>query len=724
MRAVGLGLALGLLLAGPGCPQDERILEQAREKLEAGQLNQALGLLRKGLANSPDDAALNLAYGRALIANGEPSLAVWSLTKAGRDPALATESSLLLARAQIAASGFEEAVETLQALLAREPDNLDALRLVVEARLEARQPEQALETVEHALDLVPDDLGLQMSRMRVFLHLDRPEEAAEVLASIRSRIPSLEKLDPEQRDFLAGRYCAIEATFTHEIGDSQKARPLFEKCLAEHPIHPQVISSASDFFDKIGDRDAATEIHRNALASDPDHLGRRVALSIRLNGLRKHDEAEALLKEVTKTQPDVWAALVDHYLDVDDQKKALDALDHALEVVGSEVPEDWQTVRADLLIQTGRFDEAERAIEEIQEEVYATTARGRLELARGNPAKALEFLERGIRLWPDGTLARYLAAKAAEQLGDFEHAESQYREAYRSDQAYTDAGLQLAELLASRGLPADALTLSTAYLQAKPDDAHGYELAIGYAIAAKEADMARSLLAQYQILPKLRSRSGAFTIRHLLETNRIKDAVALIEGIPMDPSLPENFELLEVRCEVSVARGQVRDAIALVRRIQASAPDRLDLQELEASLLESTGSREEARTVLAGVLERDPERASALRALAALASAAGEKARAIGLYERAAKVDTEDSDSLVAAALLFDRGPEREKPLREALRRKPRNGRAAAELADSLVRDGEAATPEATALLERARRFGEADRADQVAARLTPNTRS
>lgn len=717
-RSLVLGLALGMLVSGAGCDRSGGELAEIRELLAKRQLDEALVLLREGLAESPDDAALNLEYGRALIANGEPSLAVWSLTKAGHDPALEKEASLLLAQAQMATNDYEEAVKTLQTLLEKDPDHLDALRVLVEARLEARQPEQALEEVEHALDLAPDDLGLQMSRMRVFLYLDRQEEAAEVLADIRKKIPSLEQIDPEQSEFLAGRYCAIEAMFTHEIGESDKARSLFEECLEDQPTHPQVISSATSFFDEIGDPDAATEVLRKALASDPTDLQRRVALSMRLDRLGKPDESEALLREVTESQPDVWAALVDHYLDVDDPKKALEALDQAFAVVATEVPGDWRAIRADLLIQTGRLDEADRAIGEIDEEVYATTARGRLELARGNPAKALEYLERGIRLWPDGTLARYLAAQAAEQLGDFEKAESEYREAYRSDQAYTDAGRQLAELLATRGLPSDATTLLMAYLQAKPDDALGYERAIGYALEAKEGDTARSILAQYQRVPNLGLQAAAFSVRHLLQTKRLADAVSVVDAMRIDPARPENFELLEVRCEVLAARGKAGEAIALARRIRSAQTDRLELAELEAELLEKTGAHDEARTILEKVLEREPDRATALRALAALASAAGDEARAIELYERAAGSDPEDADSLVAAALLKERGPEREKDLRLALRRKPRNGLAAAVLADDLVRDGEPATPEASALLDRARRFGAADRADAIAARL------
>ena len=721
-------LVVGYLVASTliffGCSDRERALADANEKIEAGRPEDALAGLRAALADLPDDSALNLAYGRALFASGQPSLAVWSLTKAARDPALFSEATLLLAQAQIATQGDELAVATLQKLLDEEPDHLDALRLMVEACIEARQLDKALETVEHALDLVPDDLVLQMSRMRVFLHLDRQEEAGEVLAEIRSKIPDLDDLDPEVRELLAGRYCAIEATFTHESGDPAKARPLFDQCLVEHPDHPQVLASASGFFDAIGEPERATEIQHQALEMDPENLERRVSLSIRLRRIGAPAEAEKLLKDATETQPGVWTALVDHYVDVDDQEKALDALDHAFAQAGDDVPADWKVVRADLLIQTGRLDEAERAVDEIPEEVYSITARGRLELARGNPAKALELLERGIRLWPDGTMARYLAAQAAEQLGDFERAETEYREAYRADQTYTDAGLQLAALLASRGLPGEALTLSNAYLQANPDDGPGFEQAIGYAVAARNGEMARTLLFHYQRQPGLDVSSAAFAVRQLLRTNQTKEAVELVDGLRFDPARPDHFELLQARCEAWGAVGRASDSLALIRLLRLAEPERLDLAELEASLLEASGARDEAKAILARILAKAPRRATTLRALAALSAASGENARAAELFVQAAEADPEDADSLVDAALLTPPGSERESRLREALRRCPRDGRAAAELADSLGVGLDAAPAEASALLERARRFGATERADEVERRLIRDARS
>lgn len=697
-------LALAAVCLGVGCRDRERILQEAQHLLQTGRAEASLEVLREAIASTPDDAALYLAYGRSLVATGRPSLAVWSLTRAMLAPEHFDEAALLLARAQLESREEDAAVETLAALLDRRPDHHDALRLMIEACIGARQLDRALETAEHALHLLPDDLGLEMTRMRVLLHLDREDDAGRALEAIRDRIPSLEKLSPEERELLAGRYCAIEAMFTHESGRSADARDRFEDCLVDHPDHSQVVASASDYFDAVGDTDRATAIQLAALERSPEDLGRRVSVATRLSRLGEPARAEGLLREVVEQQPEIWSALADHYIDVGELAKALDAGDRAIAGHADDAPTAWKTIRADLLIQLGRYDEAERAIAEIDEEVYAATTRGRLALALGRPEEALSHLERGLRLWPDGTMARYLAARAAEQLGDFDRAEIEYREAYRSDQAYTDAGLQLAELLESRGLPADALTLVLAYLQHRPDDADAYERAVEYALASNDPARANAILSRYRARPRLAARAAAYSIRRLLNARRGEDAVRLAGELEIDPVHPDHLDLLRARCEALVRVGRAGEALERVREARRAANDRSDLVELEAEILSAEGARGEARALLAGVLERDGDRPAALRLLAGLAAEAGEGERAIALYLQAASVDPDDADSLVSAAFFSAPGPERERLLRRALARDPRSDRAASRLAEELRRGGRN-DDEVHRLLARAHRF-------------------
>jgi len=675
-----------------GCSDGDRSNRPTSEaRLEA---------LRSALAENPDDPALNLEYGKLLLASGQPSLAVWSLEKASRDEVHEVEAREFLARAQLAVGSHGDAIDTLAAALELDPDAIELIRLAVRANLDARRHEVALEMVDEGLSLEPDDLPLLMSRMRVLLLLDRGDETVAVIAQIRERIGTLDNLPPARKRFVEGQYCATEAMFTHEHGDSQAASELFSACLEEHASHPLVVSSASDFFDEIGRPEAATEARKGALEADPSNLMFRVNLATRLNDLGDREAAEALLYEVTDRQPAVWPALFDFYNEGGERAKALGALEKSIETTGDAAPEEWKLLRADLLVQLGRLDEAEASIEAIHADVYESVARGRLALARGNPAKALAHLESGLRLWPDGTMARYLAAQAAEQLGDFNRAEQEYREAYRSDQTHTDAGLQLADLLASRGLTSDAADLAAAYTVANPDEPRGYEETIGYALTAQRPKMARSALAAYRNRPALRGRAAAFSARYIFDTNGAEDALELISATPLDLSAPENIDLLRVQSDVLFARGEYQKAIDQLARIQGNAsPPRSDLADLVASILERQGRTEEARQTYLENLQREPDRAQTLRALGRLERASGRLDLAVGYLDRAAAVDEDDWQSALAAALLVESPGERKKRLQKVLRRNPRSGAAASELGRLLQASG--GSPETILDMER-----------------------
>jgi len=648
---------------------------------------------------------LNLAYGAALLSAGQPSLAVWPLQKAAKEPKHASQAGLLLAQAQAATDSHAEAISTLDVILALDPENLTAIRLKVTSLLDSRQPELALESVEIGLEIAPDDLGLQMSRMQALLTLDLGEEAGETLVTIRELLDKSDELGPQQRDFLSGRYCAMEAMFTHESGDSEEARQLFTDCLDQYPDHPQVISSAASFLDEIGDPERATEILLDLLERNPMDLSLRVGIASRLTGLGKPEEAEALLREAVETQPYVWSALADHYGALGEDDAAILAMERALATAGDTAPDDWRLHHADLLIQRGRLDEAEEAIDRIEADVYANTGLGRLELARGNPQEALTLLEKGIRLWPDNPMARYLAAQSAEQLGDFDRAETEYREAYRSDPTFTDAGLILAELLASRGRLQEAANLAANHAASNPEDSRGWELAVEYALAARRGDQARAILSRYQKHPSHPSHSTAFAARYLLRTNRPEDALAVIAGSRLNLVDAENLDVLSAWCEIMDAQQHSAEALDKLDELRDRHPDPIAIRALTARILHDSGRIEESSAAYEAILAEDPEHVASLRGLAAIESNRGRTQRAIELFEKAASSDPSDANSLLSAAMLMDPGPLKEERLREALRRNPRDGEAARELLLIIRSRDEGVSPEATDLAERARRF-------------------
>jgi len=80
-------LVLGAVLLALACGGDaEKRLGEIRNRHETGQYAATLEPLRELLQASPDDPELNHLYGSALLALGQPDLAIWSLRKAALDP--------------------------------------------------------------------------------------------------------------------------------------------------------------------------------------------------------------------------------------------------------------------------------------------------------------------------------------------------------------------------------------------------------------------------------------------------------------------------------------------------------------------------------------------------------------------------------------------------------------------------------------------------------------
>jgi tetratricopeptide (TPR) repeat protein len=695
-----LAVAVAALACGPG---KEARLEEIRARQQTAEFAPTIEPLRELLEEAPDDPELNHLYGVALLGTKQPELAIWPLRKAAAHPDRAIEDGMLLSLALLRGGSAADGVQQVLRVQELAPDRVDVLRLLVKARLDAKQHEEVLQDAARLLEREPGDPEALLARVLALLSLDRPDEAQPALAELRVAM--------EERPGDASwspRICAATATFSKEKGDPEAAEALWNDCLEQFPGEDMLVSGAIDFFAERPGPPRAIEILRRAHEAKPTHLPFLEALATRLGAAGQGAEAEALLRAATHdgvNDVQAWFALSRYHEQRDETAQARDAMAQGLRLMG-DAPAALVAAYADLLIRAGDYDEAEALIPRFEPSpVMLNLLRGRLLLARGKPAEALAALQEGLRLWPDHSVARWLAGTAAEQLGDYDRAIEEYAEAVRNDRGNRDAVLSLLRLLEAQGLYDDAMPILARYRSENPNDPELLVETIRFAYRAGAPKAAQGAARSLAALPGQKGVAAAeVAAMRAAEAGRAA-GIEAIRSAGLDLAEPTNGPALELLVAFLVAEGRAKEALEATRPALAAHPELALFHELRGRALRGAGQPDAAREALERALELEPERASALAEFAALTAERGDRQAALALYDRAAGADPGTAGHPWAAIQLVaatDDSAELERRLEAMLARHGTHAAAASLLAQQLAtRDPE----RAARLSNRARRF-------------------
>lgn len=688
---VGVGFAvaasLGVILIG--CQRDSKpdaqaVFEEARDLINDGKYEEGLAKMRALVDASPGDPDIQLKYGQSLMASGQPSLAVWPLSRAIDDPAYLVEAGLLLARAQTEAGSGIDAIKTATRILEAEPENEDALMARVEASLRENLEERALEDLDRAEKLGADESRIDILRLDALLGLGREEEAEALLTKLADRAEELRSENPAD----AARLCAAIATFTFERGDVEGAKERFDECLEDHGMDNAIlVQAAIQFFDDHGEGDRATDVYKRRFEKNEDRLDLRVDYADRLQRTGKSEEGEKLLLAVTEKQKGVWLALVDFYAIAHDIPKALNALDEAIAASPIE-REDWRFTRADFLLELGRIERAEEALADIDVPAHRALIEARIALARGELDRAIERFEEGIRLWPDNPDARYMAAYAYERRGDWTKAASHYREAARMEHPHYLSSLALAGLQRDLGDMEGVQFLLLRLAEQRPNDPLVAEKLVQYASDTGSGELGIRMLNHLARIRGQAAHAVALAAARVAQTEGPEAALAAIDKSGLDVLDPAHVEALESRTRLLLELDRADEALAHLEKARGRTSDSARLLVLRASIHAAREATELARADLQRALALDGKSIPALLDLAALEVGAGQRdlamkhyAEAIPLESAAAKPELPNpGKATLALARLEIEAGDREaarKRLRALLDENPRQGEAA-----------------------------------------------
>jgi tetratricopeptide (TPR) repeat protein len=654
----------------------------------AGQFEASIEPLRKILAEDAAQPEGNYRLGVALVQTGRPSLAIWPLKKATRTDEFGTQAGLLLASTLLSTQAYEEAIRAASNVLEDDPDRASALLTRARASILSQKAEDALADAEHLLELRPDDSAVYKLLGRILVDLERHEEAEATW--IQFKEISATTGNPDQ----AAQGCGSLALYYQGRSENDKAEAGFVECLTQYPTHSLLQGWASDFFTATERPEKAIEVWQASVDATPEDLNLRSKLADALFAEKRHEEAESLLLESVDLfdTTHAWQLLSNYYKKANRITEAREALEKALERTRRE-PEILRFALADLLIEEGELERAEQIANEMEEESYQTLLQGAISQARGDSAGALELLESGLRLWPNNAGARYIAGRAAQDLGDYPRAISEFREAVRVGVEETDAAYHLAAIYFSLGNYPAAAQFAERQIQKRPySDAGPHIVLIRAASAVGNYTYAMKAVENLK-LEEPESATPSVELAGILRASEGPDAaVVAIEKSGLDLTLPANVAALRSLSEDYLALSRTDEALTAVVQALEKHPDDPGFLDIKARLLVHLGRGEEARAALDKALAVEPEFAPALEVMGTITAQAGDHERALALFKRATEADKSEPENPYKAAqtaAMLGRIDEAKEFLRTSLQRSPGHLGACNDLAWYLADEGE-----------------------------------
>ncbi len=700
--------------------EDPNSLDRVRQLQQRGRFEASLEPLRSLLEAAPDDPELNYRYGAGLRRTGSPDRAIWALRKAADSETWSRRARLELGAAALATREWTNAIETADRLLEEDPDDVGALRIRAEARLSARNDyEAALADFDAILEQAPDDLDVRSSRAATLIALGRIDEAGLALED-------MERAAEESKapDATRSRICVTRALFADEQDELEEAEAAFRRCLEAFPKSWTVVEQFVEFLDGQRRPEEGNALLLESLERDPRQVGLRVRISERFASLDMHEEAEAVLREgLALDDPTLasalWAGLTDLYSERGDFEAASRAYEKSFAAM--EAPTAMERfLLADILAQAERDERALEVSRTIDNEVYRGLVEARVAMNRHEPERALELLDEVLPRWPNNPGARYWAARAAEQLGDFDRAIEEYRQAIRSSPGFSEAGLRLARLHAAEGAAADAWTSLFRYVDERPDDREAAALLTRIASRSREATSTQTILRRYR-----RTKLWPVVVRErariVAEQVGPARAITMLEGeTGVDLTRAEHAIVLEEYVLQLLAAGRADDAASAVARAIEKAPEDGELQRIEGLVLLEQGRTAEAGARFDRALELDADDAHAWLASGRLQAAIGEIDEALQRFRRATARDPDLADAYVEAALLLaaaGRSDEAGERWAALLRERPYDVGAAVALAKLRLEGGQS-DARTLELARRAVRFGGGEVARRLLAKV------
>jgi len=662
------GLAIALLAAaslcaaacgGAGDEDLEQRLAAIRTQQDDGKAADTLSELKKLIEDHPEHPELNYRLGLAMLAAGRPTEAVFALQKAAAADDFAVTAGIVLSSTLAQTNNAAEAMRAADRVLEREPDHEAALLLRTTTAIQLHDADVALDSVDRLLAMSPDNRNFLFLRAGALGEADRLEDAEKALRELLDA-------DWEQEPLGRVRACNSYARFLFEkVKEPERAVEVLEGCVAKNPDDLRLLKGVADLLEEFERDEELIPMLERALEKHPDSFALQSGLIAELVDDKRLADARELSEKWASGADDAksWYNAANVRRRTGDVEGALAAVDQALALTTTEPEEDFLFVRAELLLELGRLDEAEKQAAALKGQMFRNIIDGRIAQERGDPKRALELFGKVSIDWPQNYAVRALAARAAYDLGDAERAKSDLLEATRQAPEDTDAALWLARIYFSEGNFPRTLEFTARHVEKRGSLTPDAHLLTAEALAlSNHGERALEVLDDLAELNDGTFRDTAWIASAQLQA-RTEPAKALsifekrIGGAKLDLGDPARSGLLATLVDLLVRSGRGADATQRLERLIAKRPESAPLIALRGRVALAAGRHDDAARDFERALAIAPQDAVALSGLALVQRERGDLAKAIETMHAAAAAAPYDSSyAYMAARMLLDQG--------------------------------------------------------------------
>jgi tetratricopeptide (TPR) repeat protein len=695
-HGAGLGLARALLasallVAACGGDDLDAQLSELRAQQDAGRAAETLDEFSELANRHPDHPEVNFRLGIAMLAAGRATEALFPLHKAAADEGLAVPAGIVLASTLAQTQNHAEALRAAERVLERDAENEAALLLKTSSAIELHDGAVALESADKLVAKAPDNTNYRLARAAALAESGRLDDAEKLYEElVEAEVEG--ELQPYLRD------CIAYVRFLRDKRkDVDRAVAEIESCIGRRPDDAQVVASFTGILEELERREDLIRILEAALERKPDARALRDELTTQLVKADRLSEAreraETWVQEVD--DPASWRQVAVLRRRSGETGSALEAVDKAIALMPNP-DEETRFFRAELLLELGRAEEAEKLVDSFESQLFKDVLNGRLAQERGDQKRALELFGKASIDWPQNWGLRVLAARAAFALGDTERAKSDLLEATRQAPKETDAALWLAHVYFSEGNFRQCLQFTARHLKERgPVDAGAHLLRAEALAATNRMPEALTTLEELAGVRDGAYRAVAWAAAARLEARSdaaraLKDLEARLAKEKVDLGAPENVVALNQLFDLFLQTKRVDEAQKRLDALLAKHPDSAHLYGLRGRAALVQGRIEDAEKDFARALELAPDDGAALSGLALLERQRGDVPKAIEAMKKAAKASPESPDyGYMAARMTLDIGnrAEARKMFESVLRDHPGQVGAANDLAFLLAED-------------------------------------